>query len=82
MYACRRAPGTGHADSVIVRPLFNLIGHEDAVIFGAFSPDSSVAATSSLDATLRLWSMQTGVYIYIYIYILFICVYIYIQTHM
>lgn len=47
-------------DTVTVRAGHNLTGHEEASIFAVFSPDSSAVATSSLDGTVRLWSVLTG----------------------
>jgi WD40 repeat protein len=37
-----------------------LIGHADAVLEAAFSPDGRTLATSSADTTIRLWQVATG----------------------
>lgn len=48
-----------------VAPFFMLIGHSDDVSEVAFSPDSSLVASSSADGTIRLWSVTDGSLVYV-----------------
>ena len=40
--------------------LFELLGHTDSVIGGAFSADGRLVATASMDSTCRVWEVATG----------------------
>ncbi|CAE8607720.1 unnamed protein product, partial [Polarella glacialis] len=40
--------------------LRTLLGHEDAIYFGNFSPDGCVVLTASSDQKTKLWDAQTG----------------------
>jgi len=40
--------------------LFGLSGHKDSVTSTGFSFDGKLCATSSLDATIKLWKVETG----------------------
>jgi Tol biopolymer transport system component len=43
-----------------LRERLDLVGHEDAVISAAFSPDGKRIVTASLDRTARVWDAATG----------------------
>ena len=43
-----------------VKLLHTLRGHEDVIARIAWSPDGRVLASSSVDATIRLWNAETG----------------------
>ena len=40
--------------------LAHLVGHEDAVVSLAFSPDGQTLLSGSIDTTLRLWNLSDG----------------------
>jgi|GEM_PF-1540970 len=48
------------SDAVQPEPLFQLVGHTDALRDMAFSPDGTRWATASNDETARIWEASTG----------------------
>ena len=49
--------------TVSLLPDTTLLGHTDAVISVAYSPDGETLATGSADKTIRLWDASTGTHI-------------------
>ena len=47
-------------DAATGRELISLVGHTDWVMGLAFSPDGATLASTSLDGTVRLWSLLPG----------------------
>lgn len=49
-----------HASHAAFSPEKKLIGHNDAILSIAWSPDGKYLASGSLDKTVRIWDLQTG----------------------
>ena len=47
-------------DTKTAKLLYDLPGHEDVVMKVAFSPQGDIAASCSLDKTIRIWDVQDG----------------------
>lgn len=47
-------------DAVTGKHLKTFMGHENAVISGAFSPDGSKVVTGNTEGTVKIWDFETG----------------------